>query len=130
VIVDSSISIFPESRSSRDNAELLVVDDYPDVNCVFAAAAEVEGMPTRPFSATPNTLCGWPFGSTAAQATSIVFAIRPDQADRQMDFRHRLASSAWHSRNDDALAQLGLPGSVLRNTHAGNAAKVFARLDI
>lgn len=36
VMVDSGISIFAESRSSCDKPELIMVDDFSEMNCVFA----------------------------------------------------------------------------------------------
>lgn len=129
-MVDSGISSFAEPRSSRDNPELLIVDVFPDMNCVFAHGCRAWWYHSAAI-----------FGPTKHNV-KLRFSVLPPQklpeyysrfeptrlAGKWVFGTDRPVVSAIH-RNADALAKLGLHDRVLCNIYAGNAAKVVAGLD-
>jgi uncharacterized protein len=133
VILHSGTSSFPGSRSSCGNPELMldVIEEFPDVHFVFAHGGRGWWYDTAAFLALakPNV---WLDLSGLPPRKLPEYYARFDLA--------RLAGkwifgTDWPGvpgirRNADALAQIGLPDSVLRDVFAGNAAKVFGGVDI
>jgi len=133
VIVHTGISVFPGSRSSCGNPELLldVVEENPDVNFVFAHGGR-----------------GWWYDLAAFLALArpnvwLDLAGLPPRKLPEYYARFDLARLAgrwifgtdWPGvpgirRNADDIAGLGLPDDVLRGVLAGNAATVFPGLDL
>jgi predicted TIM-barrel fold metal-dependent hydrolase len=133
VILHSGTSSFPGARAKFGNPELMldVLEDFPDVNFVFAHGGRGWWYDTAAFLALakPNVwldLAGLPPGKL------------PDYYAR-FDLPRLAAKwifgTDWPgvpgiSRNATALANLNLPPDVLRAVLSGNAAKIFPGLDI
>lgn len=130
VMVDSGISIFAESRSSCDKPELLMVDDFSEMNCVFAHGCRGWWYHGATFFAPAKHNVWLSFGSSATEAARYYSRFEPTKLAGKWMFGTDWPVVPGIRRNADALAQVRLPDSVLCNIYAGNAAKVVARLDI
>jgi predicted TIM-barrel fold metal-dependent hydrolase len=133
VIVHTGMSSFPGSRSSCGDPQLLldVIEDFPEVNFVFAHGGR-----------------GWWYETAAflAQAKPNVWLDLSGLPPRKLpeyyaNFDLNRLAGKWIfgtdwpgvpgiKANADALAAIGLPEAVLHDVYSGNAATVFAGLDI
>jgi uncharacterized protein len=133
VILHSGVSSFPGSRSSCGDPQLLldVVEDFPDVNFVFAHGGRGWWYETAAFlaQAKPNVwldLSGLPPRKLPEYYANFDLA----RLAGKWIFGTDWPGVPGIRANAEALAHIGLPEAVLRDVYSGNAAKVFAGLDI
>ncbi|MBP1823259.1 amidohydrolase [Mycobacterium sp. OAE908] len=133
VIVHSGVSSFPGSRSSCGDPQLLldVIEDFPEVNFVFAHGGRGWWYETAAFLALAKTnvwldLSGLP----PLKLTQYYANVDLVRLAGKWIFGTDWPGVPGIRNNADALAQLGLPKSVLEGVFSSNAAKVFAGLDI
>jgi predicted TIM-barrel fold metal-dependent hydrolase len=131
VIVHSGTSSFPGSRSSYGNPELLldVVEEFCEVNFVFAHGGRGWWYDTAAFLVLAKANVWLDLSGLPPRKLPIYYG-RFDlvQLAEKWIFGTDWPGVPGIRRNADALAEIGLPESVLRGVYEGNAAKVFGGL--
>ncbi|HEX3787782.1 MAG TPA: amidohydrolase family protein [Pseudonocardiaceae bacterium] len=133
VILHSGTSSFPGARASFGDPALLsdVVEDFPELNFVFAHGGRGWWYDTAAFLATtrPNVwldLAGLP----PKKLPRYYARFDLNRLAGRFIFGTDWPGVPGASRNVAALRELALPAEVLRDVLSGNAAKVFPGLDV
>lgn len=133
VIVHTGTSSFPGSRSSCGDPQLLldVIEDFPDINFVFAHGGRGWWYDTAAFLALAKPNVWLDLSGLPPHRLSQYYA----RFDLPRLAEKWIFGTDWPGvpgirRNAHALAGIGLSDQVLRGVWATNAAKVFPGLDI
>lgn len=128
IIVHTGVSSFPGARSSLGNPELLcdVIEDFPDLNVVFAHGGRGWWYDTAAFLALSKSnvwldLAGLPPKNLPMYYPRFNLA----KLAEKFIFGTDWPGVPGAARNVAALRKLSLPPGVLRDVLSGNATKVY-----